>query len=158
MPRTILVSACLMGKACRYNGTHCLMEKIAELLYSEDDVIMICPEEMGGLFTPRAAGEIVDGTGDDVLNGKARVLAADGTDLTDYYVRGAYASLEAVTGKGIAFAILKSESPSCGCGQIPDGTFSGALRRGDGVTAALLKREGVTVWTDQDYLAHAGGK
>jgi uncharacterized protein YbbK (DUF523 family) len=108
-------------------------------------LIPVCPEESGGLSTPRPPAEIVGGDGDAVLDGKAKVMTADGTDVTEAYLRGAHHALEMAQSHGATHVILKARSPSCGCDTIYDGTFSGTLTSGDGVTTALLKRHGITV-------------
>lgn len=106
---------------------------------------------MGGLCTPRPPAEIVGGAGEEVLSGSARVVANNGSDVTDAYLRGAKEALEACRRFGADSAILKSRSPSCGCGAVYDGTFSRTLRPGDGVTAALLKRCSIAVTTEEDF-------
>ena len=95
--------------------------------------------------TPRPAVEIVGGDGNDVLDGKARVLTADGVDKTEEFLKGAQFALELAQSQSATSVILKSKSPSCGCGEIYDGTFSKILSSGDGVTTALLKRHGIEV-------------
>ena len=111
--------------------------------------MLICPEEDGGLGTPRLPAEIVGGDGHAVLQGRARVVASDGRDVTKEYVRGAHLALEAATRAGARTAILKARSPSCGRGDIYDGTFERRLTAGDGVTAALLQRAGIEIEQDE---------
>ncbi len=142
----IIVSACLAGKPCRYDGKAKRNDEIAAL-YERGEAVLVCPEEMGGLKTPRAPSEIESGTGADVLCGKARVVAKDGRDVTGEFVLGAQKTLAAALGCGAKRAVLKAKSPSCGCGTIYDGTFSGKLREGDGVATALLRQNGVEVET-----------
>ena len=108
-------------------------------------LIPVCPEEAGGLSTPRPPAEIVGGDGSDVLDGKAKVMTVDGTDVTEAYLKGAHHALQVAQSHGATRMILKARSPSCGCGDIYDGTFSGTLMSGDGVTTALLKRHGITI-------------
>lgn len=110
----------------------------------------ICPEVAGGLPVPRLPAEIVGGDGADVLDGQARVVTAAGEDVTAAYVRGAERALATTKQHGIMAAILKQRSPSCGSVHIYDGTHSGKLKAGEGVTAALLRRHGVTVWSESD--------
>jgi uncharacterized protein YbbK (DUF523 family) len=98
--------------------------------------VLACPEAEGGLGTPRPAAEIAGGTGEDVLDGRARVVTCDGVDVTAAYLAGARIAVERATAHGCTRAILKARSPSCGCTGVYDGTFSHALRPGDGVTAA----------------------
>jgi len=113
-------------------------------------VVTICPEIAGGLPIPRPPAEIVGGDGDDVLDGRARVVTVAGEDVTEAYLRGAECTLAAARRHGITTAILKQRSPSCGSTCIYDGTHSGRLRAGAGVTAALLRQNGVTVWPEDD--------
>ena len=143
----VLVSACLAGMAVRYDGSSNPDDVVARLV-AAGRAVLVCPEVDGGLGTPRPRAEILDGTGDDVLDGKARVVTEGGVDVTDAYVRGAERALEAARKAGATAAILKSRSPSCGTGQIYDGSFEGELRQGDGVTAALLRRNGIVVTTE----------
>ena len=140
----MIISACLLGVPCRYDGGHSRNE--AAMNRQETyQLIPVCPEESGGLPTPRPPAEIVGGDGDAVLDGTAKVMTADGTDVTTAYLRGAHHALEVAQSHGATHVILKARSPSCGCGLIYDGTFSGTLTSGDGVTTALLKRHGITV-------------
>lgn len=144
----IVVSACLTGIAC----THAAEAKTrdwAVRLVAEGRAIPVCPEVAGGLPIPRPAAEIEPGRdAADVLDGNARVLTEDGADVTENYLEGARKAARAA--EGLALAVLKARSPSCGAGRTYDGTFTGTLRDGDGVTAALLKRQGMTVVTDED--------
>ena len=139
-----IASACLAGMKCRFDGEARPDEKIVEL-YQKGLVKLVCPECLGGLPTPRCPSEITGGDGADVLDGRARVCAEDGKDRTEEFLRGAEATLEVAQRCGAKCAYLKAKSPSCGSGRIYDGTFAGRLRSGDGVTAALLKRNGIEV-------------
>ena len=139
-----IVSACLIGTNCRYDGGNSKNEKVINIT-KNDDIIPVCPEEAGGLPTPRPAVEIVGGDGNDVLDGKAKVLTADGKDKTAEFIKGAKYALELIQSKGVTKVILKSRSPSCGCGKIYDGSFNRNLISGDGVTTALLKRHGIEI-------------
>lgn len=139
-----LVSACLVGVKCRYDGTDAFSKETTELL-SEFVLIPICPEQLGGLPTPRERCEIVGGDGFDVLNGKARVLSESGLDLTEKFLKGAYETLRIAKMLNVKRAILKDFSPSCGVNKIYDGTFSGKTKSGVGVTTALLILNGVEV-------------
>ncbi len=145
----ILVSACLAGVKCKYNGGSSLVKKAAELL-SSGSAVPVCPEQLGGCATPRTAVEIRDGTGADVLDGRCRVTGKDGEDVTERIVRGAEEVLRIAKLTGAEKAVLKARSPSCGCGRIYDGTFSGSTREGNGVTAELLLRNGIEVLTEED--------
>ena len=139
----IAVSACLAGVPCRYDGGANSVDEMVRLVAAKE-AVCICPECMGGLSTPREPAEIVGGSAEDVLSGHAQVLTKSGADVTDAFVRGAYAALEFCQAHGITEAVLKARSPSCGCGTVYDGTFSGKLIPGDGVTAALLGRNGIS--------------
>ncbi|MBP1743678.1 MAG: hypothetical protein H6Q58_656 [Firmicutes bacterium] len=142
----ILVSACLCGTNCKYNGGNNLNREVLGLL-AEGKAIPVCPEQLGGLATPRSAMEISGGTGADVLDGRARVVSSSGTDTTENFIRGAREVLSIAKAAGAKEVILKAKSPSCGCGLIYDGTFSGRLIEGNGVTAELLIRNGIVVIT-----------
>lgn len=138
-------SACLCGKNCKYSGSNNLREDIRRK-YETEGGILLCPEQAGGLATPRPPSEIEPGyDGTDVAAGRAKVLTSDGTDVTRAFLDGARQALAQVTAHGVTCVYLKQGSPSCGCGCIYDGTFSGRKITGDGVTAALLKQHGVTV-------------
>ena len=140
----VVISACLLGVRCRYDGGHSRNETAMNQKKTYQ-LIPVCPEESGGLLTPRPPAEIVGGDGDAVLDGTAKVMTANGTDVTAAYLKGAYHALEVAQSHGATHVILKARSPSCGCGDIYDGTFSGTLISGDGVTTALLKRHGIAV-------------
>ncbi len=154
----VIVSACLAGRRCTYRGSDNPVEPEGrdhiDRLVEDGRALLICPEVDGGLTTPRPPAEIVGGDGHDVLDGRACVLAADGTDVTEAYLRGAEVAVERARRVGASVAVLKSRSPSCGHGAIYDGSFSKALVPGDGVTAAALQRAGVAVMTDEDL--HSG--
>ncbi len=136
-----LVSACLAGRACRYDGCASTDER-AQMLVTAGHAVPFCPEEAAGLGTPREPAEIAGGEGADVLDGKAKVLSASGRDMTAAFLLGAREALEAARYAGIERAILKDKSPSCGSGQLKR---AGATVGGDGVTTALLKRHGIEV-------------
>lgn len=136
-----LVSACLCGIPCRYDGKSS-PDKKAEKLVRTGEAIPICPEVLGGLSVPRKGVDIIEGDGWDVLSGTASVKSKTGEDLTPFLLRGAFASLKIAKRFGISKAMMKQRSPSCGCGQIKR---RGKLKKGDGVTAALFKKEGIRV-------------
>ncbi|TQR42639.1 DUF523 domain-containing protein [Paenibacillus popilliae] len=140
----ILVSSCLAGLEVRYNGTHCLDTKILQLS-EENQVITVCPELLGGFQTPREPAEIVGGSGEDVLDGEARVIEKSGRDVTEQYIKGAYATLRIAQEVSATLVILKEFSPSCGSSVIYNGEFIGKKIVGNGVTTALLKRNGIQV-------------
>lgn len=145
-----IVSACLAGLATTHDGKAKPHPKVLELL-RQGRAVLVCPEQLGGLPTPRPEAEIEQGaTGEEVLQGNARVLDVNGDDVTAQYKRGANEALKAARLSGARTAILKSRSPSCGTRMIYDGTFSGRLIEGDGVTAALLKSQGLEVMTEED--------
>lgn len=139
-----IASACLVGRKCRYDG-EAREDADIRKLYEQGKVKPVCPEQLAKLPAPRCPSEIVGGDGEDVLGGRARVMARDGGDRTGAFLDGAEKTLRIAKECGARRAYLKSKSPSCGCGRICDGTFSGVLRDGDGVTAALLKKHGIDV-------------
>ena len=145
----VLVSACLAGRACRFDGSSST-DAVVSRLVAEGRAVLVCPEVDGGLGTPRPPAEIVGGDGRAVLEGRARVVTHEGVDVTDAYLAGARSALDAARRSGATAAILKSRSPSCSRGAIYDGTFSRTLTPGDGVTAALLQSNGITVITDEE--------
>jgi uncharacterized protein YbbK (DUF523 family) len=145
----IVISACLAGVACTHEA-EAKTREWAMRLVAEGRAILVCPEVSGGLPIPRPAAEIVDGDGADVVDRRARVISETGDDVTQNYMVGARTALDAARAGAANLAILKARSPSCGCGQIHDGKFKGGLRAGDGVTAAMLKREGIEVVSDED--------
>ena len=145
----ILLSACLAGRACRFDGSDNEDDRLSRLL-AEGRAVLVCPEEDGGLGTPRPPAEISGGDGHDVLEGRARVLTKAGVDVTEEYVRGAELALAKARESGATQAILKARSPSCGKGCVYDGSFSRTTSAGDGVTTALLERNGIEVTTDED--------
>ncbi|EMK2595758.1 DUF523 domain-containing protein [Bacillus cereus] len=146
----IVISACLGGIACRYDGNDNLVSKIEELLQKEDTVL-ICPEVLGGLPTPRPSAEIIGGNGDDVLDGKAKVITKNGEDVTAAFVNGAYKALEQIKDLHPEYIILKERSPSCGSSTIYTGEFNGNKQTGFGVTTALFKRNGFKVISEEEF-------
>jgi uncharacterized protein YbbK (DUF523 family) len=147
-PGLVLVSACLAGCECRFDGSSNQTSEVARLV-AEGRAVQVCPEEDGGLPTPRAPAEIVGGDGHDVLAGRATVITSDGRDVTAAYVAGAERALESARAAGATKAILKARSPSCGKGAIYDGSFTRTPIVGDGVTAALLSANGIEVVTEK---------
>lgn len=141
---SVLVSACLRGVPCRYDG-RAKPSPALDALLTGRTVVPFCPEQAGGLATPRRPAELTGGDGHAVLDGTARVVDDTGTDVTGAYVAGARRALDAARAAGCATAVLMPRSPSCGRGQVYDGSFGGGLVPGDGVTAALLERHGITV-------------
>lgn len=147
----ILISACLAGFNVRYNGTNSLDEKIQKLVL-ENKAVTVCPELMGGFSTPREPAEIVGGDGQDVLDGNATVVERSGRDVTDLYLKGAYATLQKALEVGATHVILKEYSPSCGSAQIYNGEFNGTKLAGEGVTTALLRRNNIIMLTEENFL------
>ncbi|HHW18174.1 MAG TPA: DUF523 domain-containing protein [Firmicutes bacterium] len=144
-----MVSSCLCGFRCRYDGT-CSSTPIIDRLMKEGKVVPVCPEILGGLPVPRPPSEILGGDGSDVISGKARVLTISGIDVTSFYVRGALRALAVGLESGCTSAVLKARSPACGLGQIYDGSFSRRLKTGHGVLASLLKKHGFVIYTEND--------
>lgn len=142
--RIKVASACLGGRPCRYNGGAKPDPEVMKGV-EEQTIGLACPECLGGFSVPHPAAEIQGGDGYDVLDGKARVIDEEGTDVTEQYVRGAEKFLDFVRLSGASSVLLKSKSPSCGVHQIYDGSFTGTKRPGPGVTAALLQRSGIEV-------------
>ena len=131
----ILISACLLGVRCRYDGAS-KPHPLAKELAKRHELIPVCPEQMGGLPTPRPPAE---------RQGE-RVVSVEGVDVTEQYRRGAEETLRLCRLFGCEAAVLKERSPSCGRGAVYDGTFTGTLADGDGVTAQLLLEAGVSVY------------
>lgn len=136
----LIVSACLAGVQCRYNGQDFFIPEVAELV-KIGQALPLCPEILAGLTTPRPCVE----------QGGGRFLTAAGEDLTAAYRAGAKTALAIARLVGCKMAILKSKSPTCGCGMIYDGTFSGTLTAGDGILCALLKQERIKVCTENEF-------
>lgn len=140
MKEKLLVSACLLGEDCKYSGGNNYLPGI-EALEERYELIPVCPEQMGGLPTPRVPAERV---GDRVVN-------RAGEDVTEAYRRGAEAALALAKAGGVRRAVLQERSPSCGSGRIYDGTFSGTLIPGQGVAARLLAENGVRVYAGDRF-------
>ncbi|MDQ7772623.1 MAG: DUF523 domain-containing protein [Elusimicrobiales bacterium] len=134
---TLLVSACLLGVRCRYDGGEEYLPEVARLM-ERYDLVAVCPEALGGMPAPRTPAEIRG----------ARVVSIDGEDRTEKFRLGAERALELARKFGARKALLKSRSPSCGSGRVYDGTFSGNLAPGKGVAAALLEEEGIEVFSE----------
>ena len=148
MTPKVLVSRCLLGHRVRYDGGASGPYAQLAQWQAEGRVIALCPEVAGGLPTPRAAAEIPGGQGVEVLAGKAAVITTEGEDVTEAFVSGARQALALVERHGIRLAILKANSPSCGNRLTYDGSFNGVKVEGQGVTAALLTRAGVQVFSE----------
>lgn len=149
----ILVSSCLVGINTRWDGGTTRNDGIVELVKS-GKAVFLCPEQLGGLSTPREPAEIEAGkTAADVLSGEAKVLAKSGKDVTGEFVSGARRILAFCREMGIKTVILKAQSPSCGSQQTYDGTFSETLRPGRGITAELLAQNGIAIYHEENYPA-----
>lgn len=145
----ILVSACLAGRPDRYDGRCAAsVDGMLALWLAEGKALAFCPETAGGLQVPREPAEIVGGTAADVLDGRARVLDASGKDVTSAFVSGANAALRIAKDLGIRVAVLKDCSPSCATCWVHDGTFSGKLIPGRGITAELLEQHGIQTYSE----------
>lgn len=146
----ILISACLCGVNCRHDG-FIIENKLLKKLVSMRKAIPLCPEVLGGRGVPREPAEIIGGTAEDVINGKAKVIDASGKDITNEIITGVLYVVGAVKKMGIKSAILKTKSPTCGMGKIFDGTFSGKLIDGNGILAEALLKEHIKVYTEDNY-------
>lgn len=145
--RVVLVSACLLGAACRYDGGAKALAKLREILATKE-VVPLCPEAAAGLGVPRPKVELKGGTGAAVWRGEARAVTVDGgEDRSDAFREGAQFALSAVALHGATVAILKEKSPSCGSRKV---YVSGELREGEGITTALLRSRGVVVLSDEE--------
>ena len=146
MKKKVLVSACLLGKNCRFNGGHSYLPDLEGL---DVDCVPGCPEEAGNLGTPRPAAEMQKGA-ESILNGNGSVVDNDGKDITEKFIQGAEESLKTGINSGAECAILKSRSPSCGVGKIYDGSFTNSLIDGDGIFAHLCQKSGITCISSDD--------
>lgn len=144
----VLVSRCLLGHRVRYDGGASGPFDQLQQWLDDGRVVPLCPEVAGGLPTPRAAAEIPGGQGVQVLDGQALVITTEGEDVSAQFLAGAQQALALVQAHGIRIAVLKANSPSCGNRLTYDGTFSGVKVSGEGVTAALLTRHGVQVFSE----------
>ena len=139
----ILVSACLLGENCKYNGGNNLNQSVLGFIEGHE-VIGVCPEQLGGLSTPRLLAEIVDGV----------VTNKEGVSVDAEFRKGAQAALAAALENKVDLAILQSRSPSCGVKEIYDGSFSGKKIKGQGVFAKLLSAHGIKVLDAEDIAEH----
>lgn len=152
MPTKILISACLLGRPVRYDGKGKLLaDPLIERWKAEGRLVAYCPEQAGGLPTPRPPAEIEGGmNGEDVLAGLARVMEVTGGDVTEAFVKGGKKAVAFAREQGCDVAFLIDGSPSCGSGFIYDGSFSGTRHAGFGVTAALMRQAGIDVFSDRE--------
>lgn len=140
----VIVSACLVGENCKYNGKNNKNEKIINFLKGKE-VILVCPEVMGGLSTPRLKSEILIGERD------LKVVNEENEDVTDYFVKGAIKALQKAVSNDVKLAILKEKSPSCGFRKIYNGNFDGTKVDGSGVFARLLMENNIKILTEEDF-------
>ena len=154
MMKMVLISACLLGQAVRFDGKHKNYEDAVLLRWlHENRIVPFCPEVAGGLPVPRLRAEIADSVdGFSVIDGMGKVVDVKGRNITTNFVKGAERALAMATASTIEVAVLKEGSPSCGSKKIYDGTFSGRKIPGAGVTTALLRRSGVYVFSEFEFL------
>ncbi len=141
----ILVSACLMGENCKYSGGNNASPQLIAYL-QDKEYVMVCPEQLGGLPTPRLSSEIVNG----------RVMNTAGEDVHEAFLKGAEKTLEIAVKHQCELCILQDRSPSCGVGRVYDGTFQKRLIEGDGITAQRLKEHGFKVIGSEEFIALIG--
>ncbi|MDY5212892.1 DUF523 domain-containing protein [Intestinibacter sp.] len=148
----IIVSACLLGENCKYSGGNNKAENVIKYLEGKE-YILVCPEQLGKLSTPRDPSEIItegNKDGNDVLDKNIKVLSNKGVDVTANFIKGAEETLKIAKEHNVKKAILKAGSPSCGYKKIYDGTFSGNKVQGMGVTAAILNKENIELLDEDD--------
>jgi len=145
---TVIVSACLAGINCRYDGGNKKAKRIVEMV-EQGKALPVCPEQLGGLPTPRMPADFVGGDGRSVLQGKARIVNRAGEDVTEFYIKGAREVLYIARLMGAREAYLKTKSPACGYGLV---YIEGELQEGVGVCAALLEENGIKIipWEGDD--------
>jgi len=139
----ILVSSCITGLKCRYNGTSSYNESLLKKLNC--NYIHICPELLAGFGIPRKPCEIYGGTGEDVLAGNAKIIDQDGLDITEQMLIGVKEALKICIENKVTKAYLQTKSPSCGYTKIYDGSFSSTLKHGNGIFSALLIKNNVKI-------------
>ena len=148
----IIVSACLLGENCKYSGGNNKSENVIKYL-EDKEYILVCPEQLGGLSTPRNPSEIItygNKDGNDVLSGCTKVLSNKGIDVTKNFIQGAEETLKIAKEHNAKTAILKAGSPSCGYKKIYDGSFLGNKIQGMGVTADILNKENIALLDEDD--------
>lgn len=147
-----IISACLCGVNCKYNSNNNYNE-YCNKLFINGEAILVCPEQLGGLPTPRIPSEM-NNRADEILKGKGEILAKDGRDVTEEFLKGAKEVEEIAKKLNIEVAILKDGSPSCGVNYVYDGTFTGNKIKGRGLTAEILVQNGISIISENDL----GGK
>lgn len=145
-----LISSCLCGVNCKYSGGNNLNEKCLDIL-KEGKGILICPEQLGGLPTPRLPAEII-GKAENVLRGMDKIISKNNIDVTNEFLKGAKETLKIAKLYKINKAILKEGSPSCGVNYIYDGSFTGKKIKGNGLTTEILIKNGIEVISDIDFM------
>jgi uncharacterized protein YbbK (DUF523 family) len=154
MKTKILVSACLMGFKVRYNGQDKpLIAEVLERWQQEQRLVIHCPELAAGLATPRLPAELVGGGGIAALQGEARILESDGTDVSQAYLLAAWLALKTAQDSGCRLALMTDGSPTCGSKKIYNGTFEGITQSGMGVAAALLRQHDIEVYAEDELPA-----
>jgi len=149
----IVISPCLAGIRTRWDESCDEIEEMINLVKSGQAVFM-CPEQLGGMTTPREPSEIEPGkTAAEVINGDAKVVSVNGEDVTEQFVVGAQRILKFCQDMGVEAAILKAGSPSCGSERTYDGTFTGTMIPGRGITAELLEQNGIKVYNENNFQA-----
>jgi len=141
MKQSIIISACLLGRECRYNGGHSKLSKLDSL---DVEFIPICPEEAGNLGTPRPSSELKS-SAKEVVKGTGKIVTISGVDVTAQFLEGSKKELLKLKQSNAKIAVLKSRSPSCGYGQVYDGSFTGNLCKGNGIFSQMCEDEGVKV-------------
>lgn len=153
----VLLSTCLLGVACTYNATpnsawnSGFQEVFPAACAAGIHFIPVCPEQLGGLPTPRPPSELQSAS-DMILHGKGEIRTVDGTDVTAAFLRGAERTLQIARLFDARFAVMKTRSPSCGVGEVYSGRFDRHLIAGDGLTVALLRKAGIKVFSDRCFL------
>ncbi|RXE46600.1 DUF523 domain-containing protein [Chromohalobacter israelensis] len=147
------MSACLLGKRVRYDGgSLSVNDQVVERWMSEGRVVSVCPEVEAGMSIPRKPAEILASSGEDVLEGGVDVIEKGGNIVTDNFIEGASIALGLCRKFNIKVAVLAEFSPSCGSSAVYDGSFSGVKNPGMGVTAALLRKNGVQVFSQYEMV------
>ena len=144
-----LISACLCGVNCKYNGLNNLNDKCLELL-RKGEALLVCPEQLGGLNTPRIPSETLGNAKDIIELNKGKVINKEGKDVTKEFLKGAKEALKIAKEANIKKAILKESSPSCGSNFVYDGSFTGNKIKGKGITTYLLEKEGIEIISEKD--------
>lgn len=145
----ILVSACLLGIDCKYNGSNNDNIKVKEYLKNKEFII-VCPEQLGGLTTPRDPSEIIKLDNSEIMDKNYKVISNKNIDVTENFIKGANETLKIAQIYNCKEAILKDGSPSCGSNFIYDGSFTGNKIKGEGLTAKLLKDNNLKVISEND--------